>query len=77
MTLTNQSGVTLTCTNPDCPCELRIETPCPHGDDYRCACGHRFQTATEAEGRSVGERAEAEGIVDQQAAVMDVVNREA
>jgi hypothetical protein len=38
----NQTGTTLTCTNRDCSCRLRIEEPCPHGDTYTCACGHPF-----------------------------------
>jgi hypothetical protein len=38
-------GTRLTCTNPDCPCRLLVEQPCPHGDDYRCGCGHPFTTA--------------------------------
>ncbi len=32
----------LTCSNDDCGCQLRIEQPCPHGDVFTCACGHRF-----------------------------------
>lgn len=39
----NQAGTRLTCTNPECECELQIVTPCPHGNDYRCGCGHEFQ----------------------------------
>lgn len=39
----NQAGTVLTCTNPDCGCRLRIEEPCPHGDTYTCACGHRME----------------------------------
>lgn len=38
----NVVGARLTCTNPDCSCALLIVTPCPHGSDYTCACGHRF-----------------------------------
>ena len=30
----------LSCTNDDCPCRLRVEAPCPHGDTFTCACGH-------------------------------------
>lgn len=41
----NESGTVLTCSNEDCSCVLRIETPCPHGDSYTCACGHRFVEA--------------------------------
>ncbi|MGN6692618.1 MAG: hypothetical protein ACTHN0_00425 [Aquihabitans sp.] len=37
-------GTHLTCTNPDCPCRLLVERPCPHGDDFRCACGHPFSS---------------------------------
>jgi hypothetical protein len=33
-------STTLTCTNDDCPCRLAVEVPCPHGDDFRCGCGH-------------------------------------
>jgi metallothionein len=40
----NEAGVELTCTNPDCGCRLRIEQPCPHGDQYTCACGHPLQS---------------------------------
>lgn len=36
----NEPGVVLSCTNEDCGCRLRIEQPCPHGDGYKCACGH-------------------------------------
>lgn len=36
----NQAGTVLTCTNESCGCQLTIDTPCPHGDIYRCACGH-------------------------------------
>jgi hypothetical protein len=43
----NQTGRVLTCTNPDCECRLRIETPCPHGDTYTCACGHPFVAVDE------------------------------
>jgi metallothionein len=39
---TNQAGTMLSCTNAECACRLRIETPCPHGDTYTCACGHPF-----------------------------------
>jgi hypothetical protein len=44
----NQTGTTLTCTNPDCGCLLRIEQPCPHGDAYLCACGHLFRFQEDA-----------------------------
>ena len=42
----NEPGTELTCTNDDCGCRLRIEQPCPHGDQYTCACGHLFEAAT-------------------------------
>jgi hypothetical protein len=42
--MANEPGTTLTCTNPDCGCHLRIEQPCPHGDTYTCACGSPFQS---------------------------------
>lgn len=38
--MANESGAILACTNPDCGCRLTILRPCPHGDDYKCACGH-------------------------------------
>lgn len=38
--MANEAGTTLTCDNEDCGCRLRIESPCPHGDSYTCACGH-------------------------------------
>lgn len=40
MTLAPQTM--LTCTNEDCGCRLQIVAPCPHGDEYTCACGHPF-----------------------------------
>jgi hypothetical protein len=39
----NVAGTRLTCTNAHCECELHINTPCPHGDTYMCACGHQFE----------------------------------
>lgn len=42
MTHHNESGTVLTCTNEECDCRLKIEQPCPHGDTYKCACGHDF-----------------------------------
>jgi hypothetical protein len=39
----NVTGTRLTCTNADCECELQINTPCPHGGTYTCACGHPFE----------------------------------
>jgi hypothetical protein len=71
MTTNNQRGVTLTCTNDDCPCELQINVPCPHGDTYTCACGHPLVDARPDTGQTLGERVQAEGIVDQQAVVLD------
>ena len=41
--MANEAGTTLTCSNDDCGCRLRIEQPCPHGSDHTCACGHRFE----------------------------------
>jgi hypothetical protein len=38
--MTIPTGTILTCTNDDCTCRLRVEQPCPHGDDFRCGCGH-------------------------------------
>jgi hypothetical protein len=39
----NQAGTVLTCTNTECDCRLRIDKPCPHGDNYICACGHQLE----------------------------------
>jgi len=39
----NVAGTRMTCTNPDCECELQIITPCPHGTAYTCACGHHLE----------------------------------
>ncbi len=39
----NVAGTRLTCTDVDCDCELQINTPCPHGTTYTCACGHAFE----------------------------------
>lgn len=39
----NVAGTRMTCTNPDCDCELQIITPCPHGTNYTCACGHALE----------------------------------
>lgn len=70
MTIENRSGETLTCTSSDCACELQILTPCPHGDRYTCACGNALTSAaSKAEG--IGARAEAAGVVDQQAVLAD------
>lgn len=43
--MTNTEGTTLTCSNEECDCLLRVERPCPHGDTYTCACGHPMQDA--------------------------------
>lgn len=42
MTHHNEAGTVLSCSNDDCGCRLTIEVPCPHGDTYKCACGHDF-----------------------------------
>ncbi len=39
----NTAGTLLTCDNPECGCELQINTPCPHGTSYSCACGHPLE----------------------------------
>ena len=39
----NEAGTLLTRSNEACGCQLRIERPCPHGDTYRCACGHDLE----------------------------------
>ena len=41
----NEPGVVLTCSDPMCGCRLVIESPCPHGDTYKCACGNDFVEA--------------------------------
>jgi hypothetical protein len=33
-------GTVLTCANANCECRLQVQVPCPHGDEYTCACGH-------------------------------------
>lgn len=38
-------GTVLTCTNPGCGCRLQVQVPCPHGEDYTCACGHALGPA--------------------------------
>ena len=73
MTAQNTAGTTLTCTNDDCPCQLEIVTPCPHGDRYVCACGHPFEAVEGGRGSGIGARAEEAGIVDQQAVVLDEI----
>jgi hypothetical protein len=45
------AGTLMTCTNDDCSCRLQVVEPCPHGDDFRCGCGHPF-TTTDAAGTS-------------------------
>jgi hypothetical protein len=47
--VTVAQGTVLTCTNPDCGCRLQVQVPCPHGDDFTCACGHAFAPATDGE----------------------------
>ena len=42
--MTFATGTILTCTNADCSCRLEVQEPCPHGDDFTCACGHAFTT---------------------------------
>ncbi|MFN8017977.1 MAG: hypothetical protein U0P45_07615 [Acidimicrobiales bacterium] len=38
------AGDVLTCTNPDCGCELEVVRPCPHAEvEYSCACGHSLR----------------------------------
>jgi hypothetical protein len=49
----NEPGVVLTCTDPECTCRLVIESPCPHGDNYKCACGHDFVEAESTVGRTL------------------------
>jgi hypothetical protein len=39
----NVPGTRLTCSNDDCSCELEIKSPCPHGSNYTCACGHAME----------------------------------
>ena len=39
----NVSGTILTCSNPECGCELEIIQPCPHGPEYTCACGQPLE----------------------------------
>jgi len=41
----NVAGARMTCSNPDCDCELQISKPCPHGSNYTCACGHPMESA--------------------------------
>ena len=63
--MTALPGTLLTCTNTNCGCELEVRRPCPHGDDYTCACGHPLTSGAHSAG--IGDRAEEAGIVDQQA----------
>ena len=51
--MTIAAGTQLTCTNPDCGCRLRVEEPCPHGDDFTCGCGHQLVAAPDAGGELV------------------------
>ena len=77
VTSTNEPGTTLTCTNDECSCELTINVPCPHGDQYTCACGHPLvSSAARGDQNTVGHRAEEEGIVDQQAALLDEIDEQ-
>jgi len=46
--MTIQTGTTLTCTNPECPCSLRVVQPCPHGDAFTCGCGHPLEALESA-----------------------------
>jgi len=42
-------GTVLTCTNEKCGCRLQVQAPCPHGDDYTCACGHALAPASDGD----------------------------
>ena len=44
--IANESGTTLTCSDPNCDSRLTIEQPCRHGDTYTCACGHPMQAVS-------------------------------
>ena len=68
------TGSVLTCSNPDCGCELEVRRPCPHGDDYRCACGHPLVASPHRQ--TLAERVEELGIVDQQTVLVDDVEAE-
>ncbi|HEU5150659.1 MAG TPA: hypothetical protein VFU19_09190 [Iamia sp.] len=50
--MTVAPGTTLTCTNDDCPCRIVVQAPCPHGDDYTCACGHALVPLTDTDDTS-------------------------
>lgn len=41
-----EPGTKMTCANPDCDCQVTIDKPCPHGEDYRCGCGGELVPAT-------------------------------
>ena len=43
----NVVGTRMTCSNPDCDCQLEIIQPCPHGSGYTCGCGHPFDATGE------------------------------
>ena len=75
MTETYEPGTTLTCTNDDCPCQLTLDVPCPHGDQYTCACGHPL-VRMDAPRDSIGSRVEEAGIVDQQAVLLDEIEQD-
>ena len=42
-------GTVLTCSNDDCGCRIQVQVPCPHGDEYSCACGHTLTPSTDGE----------------------------
>ena len=42
--MSNETGAILSCRKPDCGCRLIIQRPCPHGDTYKCACGHDLES---------------------------------
>jgi metallothionein len=35
----NETGTLLSCDDEACDCRIRVEVPCPHADQYTCACG--------------------------------------
>lgn len=43
----NVAGTRMTCTDPECECELEIVAPCPHGTRYVCGCGHEMQQVSQ------------------------------
>ncbi len=38
--MSTDAGTTLTCSDNDCGCRIKVLQPCPHGESYTCACGH-------------------------------------